>query len=270
MDLVIVGPGRAGMSLALAARRAGVGIAAVVGRDAEAVRRAAGRVDGRPLGLDEPLPSADLLVLAVRDDAIAPVAGRIAPHATAVAAAVHLSGLAPVDRIASLRPLPVGSFHPLQTLPDPEAGSEAIDGAWVAVTTADEALEGTLRSLAARLGMHPFALDDDAKPLYHAAAATAANYPLAALAMAQRLYEAAGVPFEAAGPLVRAVVDNALGMGPERALTGPVARGDVSTVAAQLEAVATATPGLAAHFAALAALTAEIAGTTDVLDEVLP
>ena len=117
--------------------------------------------------------------------------------------------------------------------------------------------------------MQPFELDDADKALYHAAAAAAANYPLAALSMARRLFAAAGVPFEAAGPLVRAVVDNAFALGPDVALTGPVARGDVGTVAAQLAAVERTDPSLAPHFVSMARATAAVAGTEEVFEEVL-
>jgi predicted short-subunit dehydrogenase-like oxidoreductase (DUF2520 family) len=110
---------------------------------------------------------------------------------------------------------------------------------------------------------------DDAKPLYHAAAAAAANYPLGALAMAERLFEAAGVPFEAAGPLVEAVIANALSLGPLPALTGPIARGDVGTVAAQRAAVAVATPDLEADFVALGRALARAAGTEAAFEGVL-
>ncbi len=80
--------------------------------------------------------------------------------------------------------------------------------------------------------------------------------------MAEDLFAAAGVPFEAAGPLVRAVVDNALTMSPRRALTGPVARGDFRTVAAQLEAVQRSAPEWIEDFDAFVAALARVAGKT--------
>ncbi|HSG79482.1 MAG TPA: DUF2520 domain-containing protein [Acidimicrobiia bacterium] len=269
MDLVIVGPGRAGMSLALAAVDAGHRIAAVMARRPDAARSAARRLGADVLALDDPVPSCDLVVLAVRDDAIPSVAERLAPLPPHAPRVVHVSGLTPVAALDPLRPASVGSLHPLQTLPDPEVGSARLAGAWVAVTSDDDELADRLFALARSVGMHPFELADGDKALYHAAAAAAANYPLAALSMARRLFEAAGVPFEAAGPLVRAVVDNAFALGPDEALTGPIARGDVGTVAAQLAAVAKADPSLAPHFASMARATAAVAGTGAVFEEVL-
>ncbi len=251
MRIVLVGPGRAGMSLGLAVRRAGHDVVGVLARRADDAGAAAAKLDAPALDWDEELPGCDLLIVAVRDDAIEEVAARLAPAAAAAGAAVHLSGLASVARLAPLGTR-LASFHPLQTLPTPEAGAARLAGAWVAVTATDDELRDRLNRLAASIGARPFDLDDAAKPLYHAAAAAAANYPLGALAMAEALFAAAGVPFAAAQPLVEAIVANAFELGPSGALTGPIARGDVGTVAAQLAAVRAATPDWAGGFAAFA------------------
>ncbi len=76
--------------------------------------------------------------------------------------------------------------------------------------------------------------------MYHAAAAAASNYVIAALDLAGALVASASVPFEALVPLVRTAVDNAFSLGPATALTGPIARGDWDTVRGQFEAVARA------------------------------
>ena len=265
MDIVLVGPGRAGLGLSLRLLECGHTITGVLARDPEAAADAASRLRTDPLDWSADLPDSDLLLVAVRDDAIAEVAGRIAPHAGAVDGAVHLSGVGPVALLEPLAAagLATGSFHPLQTLPTPDAGAARLEGAWVAVATGDDLFADGLFSLAASIGMHPFELSDDAKPLYHAAAAAAANYTLAALGVSERLFEAAGVPFEAAQPLVEAVIANAFEMGPTTALTGPIARGDVGTVARQVAAALAADPALGEEFVALGRITARIAGTTD-------
>jgi len=270
VKLLLAGPGRAGLSLFLRAAAVGHEVVGVTGRDRTAVAAAADVLDTQPIPWDRQLPPADILIVAVSDDSIGEVAAHLAPFATDVRAAVHLSGLTPV---AALEPIggsrATGSLHPLQTLPDPRAGAARLEGAWMGVTTDDGPLFDDLFRLAESLGAHPFELPDEAKALYHAAAAAAANYPLAALAMSRRLFEAAGVPFEAAGPLVRAVVDNAFTLGPEAALTGPIARGDVGTVAAQRSAVEAAAPGLLEDFLALGRAVATVAGTSDAFGEVL-
>jgi predicted short-subunit dehydrogenase-like oxidoreductase (DUF2520 family) len=268
MDLILVGPGRAGLALSLRLSDSGHSIVGVIARDRAAADIAAARLDSVPLSWEEELPSADLVVVAVRDDAIAPVAERLAPVSSRVESAVHLSGLAPVSALGGLDGPELGSFHPLQTLPDAEVGASMLEGAWGGVTADSDLLADRLFALATSIGMHPFELDDAAKPLYHAAAAAAANYPLAALAISERLFAAAGVPFEAAGPLVAAVVANAMSMGPHDALTGPIVRGDVGTVRAQLAAIEEAAPDLLEHFKAMGRATAAVV-STDAINEVL-
>lgn len=267
MDFILVGPGRAGLAVALRLVDSGHHACGVLGRRVDVAGTAAERLGTQRLEWDQPLPPADLMILAVRDDAIGEVAERLAPLSPAVAGVVHLSGLTPTSVLDGFSDQMIGSFHPLQTMPDPETGARRLEGAWVAVTAPEDYFADRLLSLAASAGMRGFELDDDAKAVYHAAAAAAANFPLAAWAMSRRLFDAAGVPFEAAGPLIRAIVDNALSLGPEAALTGPIARGDVGTVRAQLAAVAAAEPALLADFIALSKATARVAGTEPQMAE---
>jgi predicted short-subunit dehydrogenase-like oxidoreductase (DUF2520 family) len=271
MRIIVVGPGRAGLSVAAAAQASGHVIAAVVGKSKDHAASAAASLGAAALATADDLPLADLMLVATRDDAIPDVAADLAPHVGgAVAAAAHLSGLKTVSALAPLADAgcDTGSFHPLQTLPSPEAGAARLSGAWVAVT-ADEPLRTTLHELARSVGAHPFDLADGAKALYHAGAAAAANFPLLALTMASDLFSAAGVPFAAARPLVEAVVANAFALGPRPALTGPVARGDLGTVAAQLDAVAAAAPEWVAPFAAGVLHLAGLAGRGDDFRDLL-
>ena len=261
MRIVLVGPGRAGLSLAIAANGAGHDVVAVAARDVDQAAGAARRFNAVTLAIGEPIPPVDLVIIAVRDGAIAEVAGQIAPIArNAAASAIHLSGAVPVDVLGSIadQGLAVGSLHPLQTLPEPVRGARALAGAWFAVT-ADEPLRSDLHGFARSLGGRPFDLPDERRSAYHAAAAAAANFPIAALVIAQRLFETTGVPFDAARPLVDAVVDNAFAEGPRDSLTGPIARGDIETVDAQTAAVRAVAPELAAAFEAMVSATADVA-----------
>lgn len=236
MRLNIVGPGRAGMALALRAHAAGHRILGIAGRDYPQAE--AQRVNATAFTLGDDLPEADLTVIAVVDDAIDVVAEILSfDNHTAV---VHMSGLKPVAALESLAETgsAIGSFHPLQTLPDADRGAQRLSGAWVAVTTDDPDLLQELHVFGRSIGMNPFDLADAVKPIYHAAAAAAANFTTVALAMSSDLFAQAGVPFGAARPLVEAIVINAFELGPKNALTGPVSRGDIETVRTQLAAVA--------------------------------
>jgi len=234
---------------------------AVAARDMAQATAAARRFDAIPLAIGEPIPPVDLVIIAVRDDAIETVAGQIAPIArNAVAGVAHLSGAVSVEALASFADhgIQVGSFHPLQTLPTPVLGARRLAGSWVAVT-ATEPLRTTLHEFAVTIACHSFDLEDGDRTTYPAAAAAVANFPIAAFAIAQRLFESAGVPFESARPLVDAVVANAFDLGPLASLTGPIARGDAGTVAVQIDAVRAAAPDLAPAFEAMVDATSVVA-----------
>ncbi|MGI9608939.1 MAG: Rossmann-like and DUF2520 domain-containing protein [Acidimicrobiia bacterium] len=260
MRFILAGPGRAGMSLASALRDSGHELAGVLGRKSAA--HSAARLDTVELSWDELLPAADLLVIGVRDDAIGEIAGRLAPHAIGVGAAVHISGSVTIEALAPLAGtgLAIGGFHPLQSLPDAETGAKRLGGAWAGVTAHDPELRALLFELAASIGMVAFDLADATRPLYHAGASAAANYVVGSLALAERLFAASGVPWEAAIPLVEAVVKNATELGPQLALTGPIARGDVNTVEQQRAAVHSAVPELEEDFVAIGRVVAHLAG----------
>jgi len=261
MKIALVGPGRAGQAVAIAANGAGHHISAVAARDPQDAEAPAKRFGAVPLSIGEPIPPVDLVIIAVRDDAIESVAGRVAPIArNAAGGVIHLSGAVSVSVLSpfSDHGMAVGSFHPLQTLPTPSLGARRLTGSWVAVT-ATGLFRDDLYGFARSLGCHPFDLDDASRTEYHAAAAAVANFPIASFAMAQRLFESAGVPFEAARPLVDAVVANAFDIGPLHALTGPIARGDTGTVAAQISAVRAVAPDLAAAFEAMVDATSAVA-----------
>ncbi|HZP30398.1 MAG TPA: DUF2520 domain-containing protein [Acidimicrobiia bacterium] len=234
----LVGPGRAGTSVALLLVARGWRAVAVAGRTpgAPSTRTVAARLHAPASPAGEAGRGAALVVVAAPDGALEDAAAALVPGLEPGALVVHLSGartLAALEPVARLRPdCGVGSLHPLQTLPSPDAGVARLPGSWAAVAGPDSVAE-----LAVELGLRPFRVDDADRALYHAAAAVAANHVVALVGQVERLARAAGVPFEAFVPLVRASLDNAAELGPAAALTGPVARGDLVTVARHLDAL---------------------------------
>ena len=158
MRLIVVGPGRAGGSLALAADQAGHEIVGVLSRHDNTL--------GFPaLEWDTDLPEADVVILSVRDEAISEVAARLAPFVSNAGVVAHLSGFTPTLALREIkeRGTAIGGFHPLQTLPDPQTGSRALADAFVAIG-GDPLGVDVLTHLASSLGMKPFRLDDSARP----------------------------------------------------------------------------------------------------------
>ncbi|MGH8914107.1 MAG: DUF2520 domain-containing protein, partial [Acidimicrobiia bacterium] len=176
LKLIVVGPGRAGGSLALAAGRAGHEVSGVLTRSTTT------SAYGPVLSWDQPLPPTDLLLIATRDEAIEEVARRLSTVSGSIAVAAHLSGFTPVTALQSLADAgaATGGFHPLQTLPDAERGAEALAGAFVAIG-GDARARAVLERLARSLRMRPFMLDDESRAAYHAGAAAASNFVITSL-----------------------------------------------------------------------------------------
>jgi len=186
---------------------------------------------------------ADLVVLCVPDSAIAEVAQGIEPGPWVA----HVSGATP---LAALDPhVRRFSVHPLQTFTRAR-GPEQLDGAYAAVTGETDGAQERGIWFAHALGLEPFALADDARPLYHAGAAIASNYLVTLHRVAAELFRAAGAPEEALVPLMRRTIDNGF------ELTGPIERGDWETVDAHRRAIRGAAPELEPLYDVLAEATA--------------
>ena len=188
-------------------------------------------------------PEGDLVVICVPDDAIAEVAAGlpVGPWVGHVSGATSLAALEPHVRRFSL--------HPLQTFTRAR-GPEQLDGAWAAVTAETDDARATGVSLAERLGLRPFELEDAARPLYHAGAAIASNYLVTLHEVASDLFRAAGAPPEALVPLMQRTIENGF------ELTGPIERGDWETVEAHRSAIRAARPDLEPLYDVLAEATA--------------
>jgi predicted short-subunit dehydrogenase-like oxidoreductase (DUF2520 family) len=206
------------------------------------------QVDG-PLGRGADGGGADLVLLCVPDAEIAAAAAHIAPGRLVG----HCSG---ATTLAPLAGHEAFSLHPLMTVPDQGAD---FAGATAAIGGSSPAALEAARDLAARLGMRPVEVADADRAAYHAAASVASNYLVALEGAAERLAASAGIDRAALAPLVRASVESWADRGAERALTGPIARGDEETVGRQREAVAARTPELLPVFDALTEQTRRLA-----------
>jgi len=212
----------------------------VIGARGRVGRAVSARLAERGLGPGAREP--DVVLLCVPDRAIADVAAGLEPGPWVghVSGGTPLAALAPHVRRFSL--------HPLQTFTH-DRGPEQLDGAWAAVTGASEEALTVATSLAEVLGLHPIALADEHRALYHAGAAIASNYLVTLRRAAGELLAAADIPPESLDPLMRRVIENGF------QLTGPLQRGDWETVERHRAAIAEQTPELLEAYDALARLT---------------
>ncbi len=272
-SFALIGPGRAGATVALALVARGYTVTSVAGRapDASSTTATAACLDAEPVLVSAAGRRASIVIIATPDAAIEATAVVVAPSLERNALVVHLAGSLGTDVFApllALRPdVRVGALHPLQSLPSVSIGLDRLPGSWAAI-----AGDPQVEDLAAALELRTFTLADDQRARYHATAVVASNHLVALLGQVERLAAAAGVPFEAFAPLAEASLAYAFGLGARNALTGPVARGDLATVVDHLRELP---PSERDAYRALAREAARLADNRDsaldrLLADVLP
>jgi predicted short-subunit dehydrogenase-like oxidoreductase (DUF2520 family) len=258
----VVGTGRVGSVLGAALARAGHRVVAASAVSRASVRRAQRQLPQTPLRpVDEVVASADLVLLTVPDDALETVVEGLAGTETwrAGQLVVHTSGahgiqiLEPATRLGAL-PL---ALHPAMAFSGRAEDEQRLVGTPFAATAPDS-LRPVAEALIVEMGGEPFWVPEEARPLYHAALTVGSNHLVTLVAESADLLRRAGVaePGRVLGPLLFASLDNALRHG-DGGLTGPVSRGDASTVAAHLETLGSYAPQAVPAYIAMARLTAD-------------
>lgn len=242
--IAIVGAGRVAASLARVLRERGAPVCFIAGRDVNRTRGVAEFAgEGvKPIAIDAVAGAAGRVIIAVADSAITPVAQQLAAAGFTRGIALHTCGSSGREALAPLASAgaATGVLYPLQTFPTPEQGAASLPGTYFAIS-GDESALAWARELVARIPGKVIAADPQRSALFHAAAVLACNYQVTLLDAALEAMECAGAGREEAlaalEPIVRATLENTLRMGPQAALTGPIARGDHETVRRNLAAL---------------------------------
>lgn len=272
-DIAIIGTGRVGKALGALADAAGWSVTAVADISAQVAHSAAEAI-GNPASMPaaQVAGAAGVVLLTVPDDKIAGLCRQLADAKAFRTGSVvaHCSGaltseiLAPARQCGCL----VASMHPMQTFPTAEAAVAKLPGSYFFIEGDDEAAE-VLKCLAKDIGGKPTRIASESKTLYHAAAVMACNYLTALLDASLTMAEQAGISradaTAAFEPLIRATMDNVITAGPEQALTGPIARGDVETIRRHLEAIDE--PHLKQFYRAAGVWTANLARRKGTIDD---
>ncbi|BFM16887.1 Rossmann-like and DUF2520 domain-containing protein [Maricurvus nonylphenolicus] len=154
------------------------------------------------------------------------------------------------------------SIHPVHSFANPEKSLSSFAGSHCAYEGDRQALTQLLPAFEA-LGAELFEVSAKHKSLYHAGSVMACNYLVALLDASFASFAAAGVERERASqllaPLVHQTADNVFNTSPQAALTGPISRGDHTTVEQQLQALEKLNPEIAKLYNQLGQQTLHIA-----------
>ncbi len=266
--IAVVGAGKVGTALAVLLQRSAYPLVGIASRTRESAERAARRL--KPAPPAGALPSeitskADIVLLTTRDDVIEEACRAIALaggfHDGQVV--LHVSGSLPSSILMTARDQGcfIGSMHPLQSFADVEGAIKHLKGAYFCLEGDPEAVK-VAEEIAKALGGVTMTIRTADKPLYHAAAVVASNFFVSIIDMSLRFYEAIGIDREkglkALAPLIEGSWANIKALGPVKALTGPVARGDAGVVRKHVQAIEEKLPDLLSIYMALVQLNVEV------------
>ncbi len=243
--IAVVGPGKVGTAMAFLLKQKGHEILGFAGHNTESTHRAAEALAVSGVAEPEELTrAAEIILITTPDRAIEDVCKQIQEkqgfHGGQVV--IHMSGALPAEVLSPAKEAGalILSLHPLQSFADVEQAIKNLTGSFFSIEGDEQAVPVGI-GLVQNLGGRYFRIDSDKKPLYHAGAAIASNFLVATLHWAIRSFEQLGISEEEAicalWPLIQGSLNNVKSLGPARALTGPISRGDITTVNKHLEVI---------------------------------
>ncbi|MDY6951992.1 MAG: Rossmann-like and DUF2520 domain-containing protein [Thermodesulfobacteriota bacterium] len=266
--VAIIGCGIVGSAMGKLLARAGYRIRGVATRSLETAQRAAKAVGAERFSVSpwDMSQGAQVVFITTPDDAIQSTCEAISSHKGVATGAVvmHCSGALSSHVLSSARDCgaSVATLHPLQSFASVDQAERLVPGSFCAVEGDEEALP-LVRQIVRDLGGVLMEIAPEGKTLYHAAAVAASNYLVVLMHLALELNRAAGVSpefsFEALQPLIKGTLSNIDAKGIPEALTGPIARGDVDTVAAHVKAMEERAPALLALYRSLGLYAVDLA-----------
>jgi len=217
---------------------------------------------------------ADVVFMTTPDGLIEETCTRIADQGgfKADAIVLHCSGALSSDILSTAKTCGagIGSMHPLQSFASADYEVNPFQDIIVAVEGEDAAV-GIAAKIAGDLGAKCLEIKTEAKTLYHASAVVASNYLVTLMDLSFQLIGEAGISaqdaFNVLAPLVKGTLANIERIGITEALTGPIARGDVETVAGHVKEIAAKRPDLQSLYQILGTYTIGIAHAKGSLEE---
>ncbi len=270
LNISIVGAGRVGTTLAVLLRRKGYRIASVISRKRASAQRLASLVGCTVSShrLSDLHPGTRFLLLTTPDEAITPVAREIAKKAPlnfSRLSVAHTSGVLTSDELQPLRRKGATAFslHPIQSFP----GGNSLPEQLRAMKGISYGVEGRAKAIqfastvVSRLGGRFLYVPKEQKISYHLACVFASNYSVALLGAVEELAKgfAAQPGLQHFQKLIESSVKNTLRTSPQKALTGPIARGSIRVIQRHVDELGRKHPNLRKLYKSMGRIALELA-----------
>jgi predicted short-subunit dehydrogenase-like oxidoreductase (DUF2520 family) len=279
-NIAIIGAGKVGSVLGRLLVENGDRIVAIVSRRSASAKKAGKYLQCRAVStsLDSLPPATDVVFITTPHSAVEQVAedlSRCVQLQFERLAVCHASGMLTADILDPVRRLgsKVFSFHPLQTFPRDFAPRDMVHGARHIYYGVDGSPDALLvaRQLAKRLGGRIIEIPPEMRAFYHAACVVASNHLTALISVLERMFKVLNTKEEnfytVFKPILMATMKNIESSSPAEALSGPVARGGVETVADHFKAVKIFAPEILPYFAEMSRETVHLASAKGSIDD---
>ncbi len=271
----IIGAGVVGTAIGVVLHDKGYEITGVHDKQSESTKTLVDRIGCATYASPQEVSrSTDILFITTTDSAIPVVVDELADRRAfrPGQVVIHMSGAQSSEILGKARPFGgrVLSLHPLQSFANLDMAVENIPGSIFSLEGDRDTYEIGIEMVTALRGEY-FFIDQEAKPLYHAGACAVSNYLVTVINLGIRLLQVTGVPRELAGkallPLIKGTIRNIETAGIPGALTGPVSRGDISTVVKHLGCMEESAADLLSLYSCLGYYTAQIAQEKGTIDK---
>jgi predicted short-subunit dehydrogenase-like oxidoreductase (DUF2520 family) len=245
LKIGFIGAGRVGTAVGVYLKDNNNALSGYYSQTNESAKKAASLTSsGYYSKMSDLIRETDVIFITTPDTVIESVAIEIAKKESSLKEKtfVHMSGAHSSVCLQALKDLgaETGSLHPIQSIADVETAREQLKTTVFSIEGTHDAIE-LLKNLMEQMNNTYFVIKSEQKTLYHMAACTVSNYLVTLVDVGLSMYESIGIDretgYKALYPLIRGTVENLKHMDTKEALTGPIARGDVNTVKAHLDAV---------------------------------
>jgi len=272
----IIGCGRAASSLArLWTQTGSVSIGSILNRGETSTQRSVAKLGaGTPARSLNEMEPADFWLIGANDDQVEAVARSMSALASKLNGSVvfHLAGRFGLEVLEPLNngTVSLAALHPVRSLSDTALSLEDFADTACVVEGSDAALNA-LKPLVTSIGGAWLPVDSIDRGLYHASVSIISNITKAVAWKAQKWQQNAGLPEETARvvthQLLQSTMNDLFRSGAQQSITGPIVRGDTSTIAAHMDAIGRTHPGDVEVYRVLARTVLELAQERGDLDE---
>ncbi|MBI9070914.1 MAG: DUF2520 domain-containing protein [Melioribacteraceae bacterium] len=275
VKIAFIGAGKIAYSLVPAFIEKGFTVQSIISRDIKSAKDLAdqNRIKNYYDNIGNDLIEADLIFLTVPDDSIEVVVNALLETRIRFdnKIIVHTSGAKSSKDISMLESIGVitASFHIMQTFPFLQR--VAIEDSYTAIETQNESCFSLLQNISSRLNLKPFRIETELKVVYHLLGTIASNFLVEKFYNIENCYKKMNDDFPTSHdlllPLINKTLENLMNKGSEKSLSGPIERGDLTTIKNHL-AVIEGNSDFSLSYAAVSLNLVNLAETKGSIDRV--